>query len=75
MLSTSLAAFRYNAILECNGFIICHLFIDNGGSGLAIQQRHVVPRHKVHFYLPVTVLKTKYSIYIYYPLYKQTVCT
>lgn len=62
MLLTSFAIISHNAILESNDFILWHLLIDNGGTVLALQQCHVIPRHKMHLYILVTVLQTQHNI-------------
>lgn len=73
MLLTSVAISRHNAVLECNGFIVYGLPIDNGGRVLVIQQRHMVTSHKVHLYFLVTVLQKQHKTCPYYLLSKQYV--
>jgi hypothetical protein len=62
MLPTSLAVISHNAVLECSGFILYQLSIDNDGRVLVIQQCDVVPHHKVNFYFLVTVLQTQHNM-------------
>jgi hypothetical protein len=67
MFPASLAVVSHNAVLECSGFIIYDLSIDDGGAVLVIQKCDMVPRNKVHRYFLVTVLQTQQNICPFHP--------